>query len=120
MRRVRARRMRRTIDTWGDSSGSGGREEGWASHCGWRCGARRVEIPGGGRHLRRGTGHSQGGAMPEPRARACSRPPVIAIGGMDRAGKSLQRRLLMEYLAECGDEPIYRWSRVGYTRRLEG
>ncbi len=57
--------------------------------------------------------------MPEPRARSCSRPPVIAIGGMDRAGKSLQRRLLMEHLAERGHEPVYRWSRVGYTRRLE-
>src|SRR5262245_8035608 len=57
--------------------------------------------------------------MPEASLRASSRPPVIAIGGVDRAGKSLQRRLLMEHLAERGFEPVYRWSRVGYTQRLE-
>ena len=47
------------------------------------------------------------------------RPPVVAIGGMDRAGKSIQRRALMEHLVASGYEPVYRWSRVGYTRRLE-
>src|SRR5262245_6295162 len=59
------------------------------------------------------------GAMPDSCARSSSRPPVIAIGGMDRAGKSLQRRLLMEYLVELGYDPVYRWSRAGYTPRLE-
>jgi thymidylate kinase len=38
---------------------------------------------------------------------------------MDRAGKSLQRQALMEQLVAWGYEPTYRWSRVGYTRRLE-
>jgi thymidylate kinase len=38
---------------------------------------------------------------------------------MDRAGKSLQRRALLAYLAERGHDPVYRWSRFGYTRRLE-
>ena len=47
------------------------------------------------------------------------RPPVIAIGGMDRAGKSIQRRALMEHLRASGYDPVYRWSRVGYTRRIE-
>lgn len=46
-------------------------------------------------------------------------PPVVAIGGMDRAGKSLQRRALLEHLVACGYRPVYRWSRVGYTRRIE-
>ncbi len=54
-----------------------------------------------------------------PDSRPSRRPPVLSIGGMDRAGKSLQRRLLMEHLAERGYEPVYRWSRVGYTRRIE-
>jgi thymidylate kinase len=44
---------------------------------------------------------------------------VIAIGGMDRAGKSIQRRLLVEELARSGFEPVCRWSRMGYTRRLK-
>ncbi len=47
------------------------------------------------------------------------RPPVVAIGGMDRAGKSLQRRALLEHLVASGYRPVYRWSRVGYTRRIE-
>lgn len=47
------------------------------------------------------------------------RPPVIALGGMDRAGKSIQRSALLERLVELGYEPVYRWSRVGYTRRIE-
>ena len=47
------------------------------------------------------------------------RPPLIAIGGMDRAGKSIQRRALLEHLVAIGYEPVYRWSRVGYTRRIE-
>jgi thymidylate kinase len=38
---------------------------------------------------------------------------------MDRAGKTLQRRLLLEHLRELGHEPVSRWTRVGYTRRLE-
>jgi thymidylate kinase len=38
---------------------------------------------------------------------------------MDRAGKSLQRRALLAYLSERGYDPVYRWSRVGYTRRIE-
>jgi thymidylate kinase len=38
---------------------------------------------------------------------------------MDRAGKSLQRQALMETLVAWGYAPAYRWSRVGYTRRLE-
>jgi thymidylate kinase len=38
---------------------------------------------------------------------------------MDRAGKSIQRRALLEYLAASGYRPVYRWSRVGYTRRIE-
>jgi thymidylate kinase len=38
---------------------------------------------------------------------------------MDRAGKSLQRRALLAYLVERGHDPVYRWSRAGYTRRIE-
>jgi thymidylate kinase len=38
---------------------------------------------------------------------------------MDRAGKTLQRRLLLEELRERGHSPVSRWTRVGYTRRLE-
>ena len=38
---------------------------------------------------------------------------------MDRAGKTLQRRALLAHLAERGHDPVYRWSRVGYTRRIE-
>lgn len=56
-------------------------------------------------------------SMPEVHPRR--RPPLIAIGGMDRAGKSIQRRALMEHLVAIGYEPVYRWSRVGYTRRIE-
>ena len=52
-------------------------------------------------------------------AQPLRRPPLIAIGGMDRAGKSIQRRALMEQLVASGYEPVYRWSRVGYTRRIE-
>ena len=52
-------------------------------------------------------------------AHPARRPPLIAIGGMDRAGKSIQRRALMEHLVASGYEPVYRWSRVGYTRRIE-
>lgn len=47
------------------------------------------------------------------------RPLVIAIGGMDRAGKTLQRRSLLELLAEHGQAPTCRWTRAGYTRHLE-
>jgi thymidylate kinase len=38
---------------------------------------------------------------------------------MDRAGKSTAREALMQHLEECGYEPVYRWSRVGYTWRIE-
>jgi thymidylate kinase len=51
---------------------------------------------------------------------APGRPPVIAIGGMDRAGKSMARSALLEHLEARGYQPVYRWSRVGYTRRIEG
>jgi thymidylate kinase len=47
------------------------------------------------------------------------RPPVIAIGGMDRAGKTLQRRGVLELLEERGQAPVSRWMRAGYTRHLE-
>ena len=47
------------------------------------------------------------------------RPPVIAIGGMDRAGKSTAREALMAHLEARGYEPVYRWSRIGYTWRIE-
>jgi len=47
------------------------------------------------------------------------RPPVIAIGGMDRAGKTLQRRVVLELLEARGFTPVSRWMRAGYTRHLE-
>jgi thymidylate kinase len=47
------------------------------------------------------------------------RPLVIAIGGMDRAGKTLQRRFVLELLTEHGQAPTCRWTRAGYTRHLE-
>jgi thymidylate kinase len=50
---------------------------------------------------------------------APGRPPVIAIGGMDRAGKSMARSALLEHLEEQGYVPVYRWSRIGYTWRIE-
>jgi len=59
---------------------------------------------------------SVSGPAPRPARRA---PPIVAIGGMDRAGKTLQRRALLAHLAERGHDPVSRWSRVGYTRRIE-
>jgi thymidylate kinase len=50
---------------------------------------------------------------------APGRPPLIAIGGMDRAGKSMARSALLEHLEQRGYHPVYRWSRIGYTRRIE-
>lgn len=57
--------------------------------------------------------------MRSQEAHARVRPPVIAIGGMDRAGKSTARAALMEYLEAQGYDPVYRWSRIGYTWRIE-
>lgn len=54
---------------------------------------------------------------PDPHVR--HRPPVIALGGMDRAGKTIQRQALLARLAAQGHDPVHRWSRVGYTRRIE-
>ncbi len=57
--------------------------------------------------------------MPTQDAHGPGNPPVIAIGGMDRAGKSMARAALLKHLEAKGYHPVYRWSRVGYTWRIE-
>ena len=44
---------------------------------------------------------------------------VVALSGMDSAGKSTQRDLLVEALRRQGREPLCVWTRAGYTRRVE-
>ena len=43
---------------------------------------------------------------------------VIALSGIDSAGKSTQRELLLEYLHRSGLKPTKIWTRAGYTPRL--
>ena len=40
---------------------------------------------------------------------------LIVFSGLDSAGKSTQIDLMMEYLREAGQQPIYLWTRGGYT-----
>jgi len=44
---------------------------------------------------------------------------LIAFSGLDGAGKSTQINLLIERLRQRGHEPIYLWTRGGYTPILE-
>ena len=44
---------------------------------------------------------------------------VIALSGVDSAGKSTQRALLVEALRSWGHEPITLWTRAGYTPGLQ-
>lgn len=43
---------------------------------------------------------------------------VIALSGIDSAGKSTQRDLLIEYLQGAGLKPVNVWTRAGYTPGL--
>ncbi len=45
---------------------------------------------------------------------------LIVFSGLDGAGKSTQIELLMEHLRQQGREPVYLWSRGGYTPLFEG
>jgi thymidylate kinase len=47
------------------------------------------------------------------------RGAVIALSGVDCAGKSTQRNLLMDALGPSGYEPITLWTRAGYTPGLK-
>ena len=45
---------------------------------------------------------------------------LITFGGLDGAGKSTQIALLTDYLVQGGREPVYIWTRGGYTSVLQG
>lgn len=40
---------------------------------------------------------------------------IIAFSGIDGAGKSTQIDLIIQYLKDRGQNPVYRWTRGGYT-----
>ncbi|MEM2001570.1 MAG: dTMP kinase [Candidatus Methanomethylicaceae archaeon] len=45
---------------------------------------------------------------------------LVTFSGIDGAGKSTQIQLLIDYLRQEGQEPIYVWARGGYTPMFEG